>query len=500
MVNYVKEYYNEIKKGNIVVCNLLKLQLESLIKDMKNPKYVFDEEIGNRPIQFIERYCKHSKGEWARQPIKLELCQEAYLQAKYGFIRADTGLRRFTESFLLMARKNAKSTLSSGEALYQLSYDYESGAEIYAVATKKDQAKIVFNEANRMRSQSPVLAKLLHKTQSAIEFKDTFSKFEALASDSHTLDGLNVHGAFFDELHAVKNRTLYEVIKQGMSARRQPMLTMITTAGTVRESIYDDIYEYAVKVVKGIYEDDSFLAFIYELDKESEWTDPNCWQKANPLLGVSKKWETLEKEVQRAKNDPKYLPGLLCKDFNMRQNGIEAWLPFNVINVESTFDLEMLRNCYAIGGADLSATTDLTCASLIVMRPNDPTLYVLQKYFMPSESIEKRTREDNVPYSTWERQGLIEGSGYNKIDYSDVTQWFIDMFEKYKIRPYWIGYDSWNAGYWVQEMRDYGFNMIEVRQGAKTFSQPMKELEGDFRNGVINYGNNPITKIGRAHV
>jgi phage terminase large subunit-like protein len=491
-MNYVKLYLERIEDDDIKVCDLLYQELKTLVADMSNPLYRFDEEAGSKPIRFIEKYCRHSKGEWAGSKIELELCQKAYLQAKYGFRYAESGLRRFRESMLLMARKNAKSTLSSGEALYLLSFDNEGGAEIYTVATKKDQAKIIYDECARMVAQSPTLRKVLKKRKTNIEFASNFSKLEALASDSDTLDGLNVHGAFFDELHAIKDRNLYEVIKQGMKARRQPMLTMITTAGTVREGIYDDIYDYAVKVIKKEVDDPSFLPWLYQLDSEEEYLDSSCWIKANPLLGVSKKWDALAADVKRAKDDPKYLKGLLCKDFNLRQTGVDSWLTFDVINCEDTLDMEFLRGCYAIGGVDLSSSVDLTCATLLIYKHGK--FYVLQKYFLPGRAIERYSQSTNIPFDKWQEAGWLDASGDTKIEYTDVTNWFIKMMDEYDIRPYWIGYDRYSAQYWVDEMKAYGFIMVDIIQGALTMSKPMQELGADLEAKIVNYNNNPMLK------
>jgi phage terminase large subunit-like protein len=241
--------------------------------------------------------------------------QKAFIAALFGVVHKKTGLRQFRETLFLIARKNGKSTMLSAIALYMLVADGEGGAEIYSVATKKDQARIVFNEAVNMVRQSPALSKHLKKRKNDIYFPLTFSKMEALASDSNSLDGLNSHCVIIDELHAIKDRNLYEVMKQSMSARRQPLLVMITTSGTVRECIYYDMYSYAVKIADGLVQDDQFLPILYELDDRSEWTDWKIWGKANPALGTIKKLEDLTAKVERAKNSPSDLSGILCKDY-----------------------------------------------------------------------------------------------------------------------------------------------------------------------------------------
>lgn len=493
-VNYVLEYWKEIESGNILVSRKVKKVYARLVDDINQPngKWKFDLRSANRPIDFIETLCKHSEGEWMGRTIELELFQKAFISALFGFID-EQGIRRFKETFFLVARKNGKSTLLSGIMLYMLIADGEGGAQIVSAATKRDQAKIVFDQALRMVGQSPALKEHLKKRKTDLYFPLMFSKMEALSSDSNTLDGLNLHLAVIDELHAIRDRNLYEVLKQAMSARRQPMMVMITTAGTVRENIYDDMYEYAVEVAEGITQDERFLPILYELDSRSEWTDFRMWEKANPGLGRIKKLEDIVEKVERAKANPKDLPGILTKDFNVRENVSGSWLTYEQVNNENVYLMDELRDSYAIGGVDLSSTTDLSCATLLVMRPNGQK-YVLQQYFLPEELIDKRSAEDKIPYRTWHEQGLLTLSDGNKVNYADVTRWFVQMVQEYEIRPIWIGYDPWNSSYWVEEMKSLGFQMEIVRQGARTMSQPMKEMAAELEAKSINYNNNPVLK------
>lgn len=495
-MNYICEYWNKIQTGEVVACKRLIQQYQKLIDELDNPRepWVFDLEKANQPIEFIERFCKHSKGKWIGKPVRLELFQKAKIQAVYGFVHKDTGFRRCREVFTLVARKNGKSTEKAATGNYMMIGDGEGGAEVYSVATKKDQARIVFSEAVNMIAQSPALSKHVKKRKTDLYFPVTFSKFEPLASDSNSLDGLNVHYGIMDELHAIKDRNLYDVIKQAMSAREQPLLDMITTAGFVRECIFDSIYDYACNVLDGVIEDERFLAFIYELDDRSEWTDFRMWEKANPGLGTIKSYEELAAYVERAKNDPDFLPTVLTKDFNIRDTVAGTWLTFDQINNEEIFDIEELRDCYAVGGADLSSTTDLSCATLLIMKPGSDKKYCLQQYFLPADLIEQRVKEDKIPYDKWAQRGLLTLCEGNKVNYSDVTDWFVRIYQEYGIRPLWIGYDPWNSQYWIEEMKNMGFNMVIVRQGAQTLSQPMKEMGADLSAKRINYSNNPILK------
>lgn len=494
-MNYIIEYFNKIKAGKCIVSKRVYKQYEKLVNDINNPgKYIFDEDKAVRPINFIETFCKHSKGEWAGKPVILELFQKAYISALFGFIDKDTGLRKYKESMFYVARKNGKSTMLSGIAAYMLVADGEAGAEVYSCATKKDQAKLVFDEALNMIKQSPYLSKHIKKRKSDLYFPLTMSKFQPLGKNSDTLDGLNAHCVIIDELHGVKDRNLYEVMKQSQSARRQPLLIMITTAGTVRECIFDDIYEYACNVVDGNFEDDTFLPILYELDKKEEWLLPECWEKANPSLGSIKKIDDLERKVEKAKNDPKSLSGVLTKDFNIRDTLSNAWLTFDDINNTETFNIEDFKNCYAIGGADLSITTDLTCATLLLMNKETQKRYIHQMYWLPADNFNQRVELEKIPYDKWLQRGLLRLCNGNSINYSDITSWFVEMLNKYGITPLWIYYDSYSARYWVDEMEQNGFKMVRCIQGAKTLSLPMQQLGADLKAKKINYNNSPILK------
>ena len=282
-MNYIKEYLDKITSGEIVagkkVIKIYKrLYEESLQEDLP---FYFDEAKGERPIQFIERFCKQSEGEIGK-PIKLELFQKAYIQALFGFLNRDTKTRRFNETMFLVGRKNGKTTMLSAIALYMMIADGEGGAECYSVATKKDQASKAFKSACAMRFQSPEIRAIVNKRRTDMYMPSTFSSFEPLSSDSNTLDGLNAHLVIIDELHAIKDRNLYEVMKQSTSSRRQPLVVMITTAGTVRECIFDDMYAYANSVLDGTIKNDAFLPVLYELDKTNEWKNMKSWVKANP--------------------------------------------------------------------------------------------------------------------------------------------------------------------------------------------------------------------------
>lgn len=495
MANYIEQYYQAMEDGNIIVSNRVRKQYQKLVQDIKeHPKYIFDDAKANRAIKFIETFCKHSKGELAGKPLVLDLFQRAYISALFGFVDKDTGYRRYTESFFFVGRKNGKSTMLAAIALYMLMADGESGSEVYSVASKRDQANILFDQAHEMIKQSPDLNKNIRKRKSDLYFPHNFSKMQSLGKNSNSLDGLNAQLVVIDELHSIQDRNLYEVMKQSQSARTQPLLIMITTAGTHRGTIFDDLYEYACNVVDGNFEDDNFLPIMYELDHKAEFKMPDRWQKANPALGISKKVEDLERKVARAKNNPNDLTGILTKDFNIRETTDSAWLTFEDIVNEATFDIKDFAGWYAIGGADLSITTDLSCATLLFVDPDTEIRYVHQMYWLPQDNLQKRVEEDKIPYDKWHEQGYLRLCSGNTIDYSDITDWFLEMLNDYDITPLWIYYDNYSARYWVDEMEAYGFKMIRTQQGARTLSLPMQNMGADLQKNKINYNNNPILK------
>lgn len=494
-MNYIKQYNDLLERSEIPACRRIKAVYERLAKECDTPgRYVFDEEKASRPIAFIERFCRHSKGEWAGKPVALELFQKAFIQALFGFVDVQTDLRRYREAFFLVGRKNGKSTLLAGLALYMLIADGEGGAEVYSTATKYAQARLLFDECHNMIKQSPALSKHIRKRKTDLYYIPTMSKLQPLSRNSDSLDGLNASFVIMDELHGVKDRNLYEVMRQSQSTRREPLLVMITTAGTVRECIFDDMYNHACEVADGVISDDTFLPVLYELDKRDEWTDPDAWAKANPSLGAIKKLDDLQIKVQRAKQNPVELSGVLCKEFNIRETVKTAWLSFDAINNTDTFDLEAFRGTYCIGGVDLSITTDLTCASLLFMRRGEDTKYIRQMYWLPADRLQERVQQDKIPYDKWFERGLLRLCSGNSINYADVTSWFLETVQQYELFPAWVYYDSYSARYFVEEMQMQGFTMIRCIQGAKTLSLPMQMLGTDLQAHKVNYNNNPILK------
>jgi len=509
-MNYIEKYYNQIESGKAVVSEKVrrtyKHLMDKLVRD-GDSAYIYDDRKAQYVIDFIQTFCKHSKGKWGGKPVVLELWQKALISALFGFVDKYTGLREYRQLILIIGRKNGKSTLASCIGLYLLVADGEAGPEIYSAATKKDQAKIIWKEARSMIKKSPALAKRLALRVAEIRCGFNEGTFEPLGSDSDKLDGLNVHGVLIDELHALKDKNLYDVLVDGMTAREQPLCVITTTAGTVRDNIFDLKYDECERIIKGYddpegYVDETVLPIVYELDKKEEWVYPDCWAKANPGLGSIKNREILAQKVYQAQHDALRVKNLLCKDFNIRETSGQAFFSFDQLNNEATYDLQSLRPKYGIGGFDLSETTDLTCATMLFCVRGDPNIYVKQMYWIPEELLDKRVREDQVPYDIWKQKGWLRTSPGVRNDHRLILQWFVDEMEQDDIYLYKCGYDRWSAQYLVQSMEErFGEDiMVPVAQGKQTLSGPMKNLAADMTAGRIIYDNNPILKWCMANV
>lgn len=497
-MNWVKAYYKKIESGEILTCtetrNIYKRMIEEM--DDESGSFYFSEARGEHAIEFIETFCRHYEGEHAGEVVRLELWQKAFVQNIFGWMEKDTHYRRFREYALEVPRKHGKSFLSGCIAAYMLVADGEPGAQVYSAANKLDQAKIVYNVAKAIVEQSPELAALVRSTREGLSFGMTRSIMKPLPNESKSLDGLNIHFACIDEIHESRDRNLYDVLKQGCKARRQPLIGCITTSGFFREGLYDALHEYWTNVANGVVKDDRIFPVIYKLDAEEEWTNEDMWYKANPGLGTIKSLQQLRDDVERAKNDDSYRPTLLVKDFNIKQNQVESWLSYADIVNETEVPMERLEKSYAIGGCDLSATVDLTCATLLIRKPDDENVYVLQQYFLPQSKLDKveGSNAQEAPYRIWAENGWLTVCEGTQVNYSDVTQWFVKMVRDHNIRPLWICYDRALAGYWVEEMESYGFDMEKTAQGPYTWSQPMKEMGAAFERHQVIYQNNPMLR------
>lgn len=509
-MNPIIEYWKLIESGKETTSSKIRRTYKHVVEDIINndqSEWEYSETKAWHAIDFIERYCKHSKGSVAGQPFILELWQKALIAVMFGIVGKVDGLRKYQEIVLIVARKNGKSTLAAAVGLYLQIADGELGPEIYAVATKKDQAKIIWLEGKRMVKKSRALNKRIKALVAEMVSDVNDGVFKPLGRDSDTLDGLNVHGALFDEVHAWKDMNLYDVVVDGTSSREQPMVFTTSTAGTVRESVFDRLYDECEMVINGYddpqgYVNERLLPIIYELDERKEWTNPKAWKKANPGLGTIKKIDSLASKVNKAQSNPLLVKNLVCKDFNLRETNGEAWLTFEQLNNQETFDITQLKPRYGIGGVDLASTTDLTCATVIFMVPNDNRIYVEQMYWLPEDLLDKRVSEDRVPYDKWQDLGLLRTTPGNKVHYKFVVDWFKEVQNEKDIYIPWIGYDNWSATYFVEEMKEFfGEQAMEpVIQGKKTLSSPMKSLGADLESKRIIYNNHPILKWNLTNV
>src|SRR3989339_445468 len=417
-MNYLIEYYRQIVDGNILVGEELKKQLDTLIQDLKNPRYVFDEAPGNLRIDFIETFCKHTKSPFNGQSFLLELWEKAIIQTAYGFKLKDSGLRRFNEVILLIARKNGKTTFIAGIDLAEF-FLSKGGVDIVCASNTSEQANILFDEINNMREGSKALSneKRSKKNIFHIYSPKTKNKIKKLSAQSRNKDGYNIEVGCIDEVHEMTDSKVYDAIKQSQSTKEEPLIFIITTEGNTVGGFLDSKLDYVRKMIKGEIDDERVLPWLYTQDSINEiYEDKNTWQKRKASIGVVKLTSYLEDVMNKSKNDHSTRVTMLCKDFNIKQVDQGAWLTYNDLNNEATYDINELRNSYAIGGVDLSSTTDLTVALLLLIK--DGKKYVIPQFFMPSEVIKRRKEEDNVPYDIWVQRGLITVTEGNQNDFT----------------------------------------------------------------------------------
>ncbi len=494
-------YFSQIYDGKIAASEKMKRQSELLLEQFISPgEFHFDYDIAQKHINFMERFCKLPTGNIGH-PLKLELFQKARFQAIFGFVD-DNNLRQYNEIMIVEGRKNGKTTETAAVEVDMLCNDGEGAPQVYNIATMLEQAKLGFNAAHKMILQSPALSAHIKKRAADLYFKYNMGYIKALASNSNSLDGLDVHCAVIDELAAIKNRDIYDLIKQAMGARRQPLLFCITTNGFVRNGIFDAQYEYASKIIDCKERNKRFLPFIYELDDVSEWDKEECWIKANPGLGTIKSVDYLRQMVDKAKGDASFKPTVLVKDFNMPQTGQSAWLKFEQLNNEEKIP-DDAKFKYCIGGFDAADSVDLNAAKAICMRRGDPKMYVKQMYWIPQSVIDEyensgnRRGRDSVPYELWRQQGLLRTTEGGRVDKKVFLEWFKELRETEDIYPMYIGYDPWHIDDSLLRAFQTEFGkkaMIPIRQGTFTLSQPMKDMVPQFNEKLFVYNNNPIDK------
>lgn len=515
------DYLTDVLDGRVTAGRRLKQLAERTLTRIDDGyrQWHFDYGLANKPCGFIESFCMLPSGKIG-VPFVLDPFQRCWIQVMYGFVDDDL-LRQYQETLWLIARKNAKTTLGAALELFMLMADGEGAPQVYNAATSRPQASLAYGAVVKMMRQSKMLSKRLRKGtvvergEDGIIFDANMGYITPLTSQTRHLDGLDVHFALFDELAACTNRDQYDLIRQGMSAREQPMMLCITTNGFERGQIFDDRYEYGCRILDGEVDDDRFLPIIYELDSRDEWQDETCWMKANPGLGTIKKWSALRDIVNEAQQNAGLVPTVLTKDFNIPENRAAAWLTFEEAVNEEPFPFPISENPnmpegekfrYGIAGFDASDTTDLSSATMLLMRPGDDKIYELRMYWLPEASLRDdglRSERDDVPYRLWAKRGLIRLVEGNKVPKRVFIDWLEEVKAEYDIWTYAIGYDPWRIYGTDEEMLEQYVgkaNFEEVRQGAKTFSDPMKQFRADLASNRIVDNHHPIDEWCRMNV
>ena len=496
MNNYIYEYYQAINNGTQNAGRWIRIWYKYIVDGLDKKLFFYDAKKARRAIKFVENFCRHHEGPLAPQLIVLELWQKALLSVLFGVLD-DKGHRQFREVFIVIARKNGKTLLAAAIAAYCSFLDGEYGARIYFAAPKLEQAALCYDAYYQMLSKDPELAPLSKKRRSDVYIAQSNSSAKPLAFSAKKSDGLNVSLCVADEVaswpgdHGLK---FYEVIKSSFGARTQPMLLAISTAGYENEGIYDELMKRATRFLLGDSREKRLAPFVYMIDDESKWNDINELAKANPNLGVSITVDYLLEEIAIAEGSLSKLAEFKTKYCNIKQNSCLAWLASSVVEktTGAPLNLANFKNCYCVGGIDLSRTTDLT-ACVAVIEKNE-RLHVFAHFFLPGERLQEATERDGLPYAAYVQRGLLTLSGDNFVDYHDCFAWFRALIEKYKIYPLQVGYDRYTAQYLVQDMREYGFHMDDVFQGYN-LTPVIREAEGLLKDGAVDIGDNDLLKI-----
>ncbi len=489
---YIGEYYQAIQAGRVTVGAWIKRLYEIVIKGLDEHKWFYNGKKAKRAIKFIENFCHHSEGR--SDLLKLELWQKSTVSAIFGIVDRG-GFRQFREVFIVVARKNGKTLFAAAIIAYMSYLDGEYGAKIYCLAPKLEQADLVYDAFYQIVQADEELGDpdFTKKRRSDIYIKQFNTSVKRLAFNSKKSDGFNPHLTVCDEIEAwpgEQGLKQYEVMKSALGARKQPLILSIATAGYVNDGIYDELMKRSTAFLKGG-DEMRLLPFLYIIDDVQNWDSMEELKKSNPNLGVSVSEDFYAEEIKVARNSLSKKAEFLTKYCNIKQNSSVAWLDFQDVDDVSgeKYTLDDFRGCYCVGGIDLSQTTDLTAASIVIER--NGKLYVFTQFFMPLERFNKACEEDNVPYSIYHKQGIVSISGEHYVDYKDVFNWFVMLIKKYKIRPLKVGYDRYSAQYLVQEMSQAGFHMDDVFQGTN-LSPILKEFEGIIKDKKINIGENNL--------
>lgn len=492
--NYIFEYYQQIQNGSVIVGRWVRLVMEYLVKGLQNKLFYYDNKKANKAIKFIENFCHHCEGR--NDLMKLELWQKAIVSAMFGIVDKD-GVRQFREVVVIVARKNGKSLLASAIANYHLFLDGEYGAKVFCVAPKLDQADIIYNDIWQTISTEPELERLIKRRKSDYYVESTNSSVKKIAFNHKKSDGFNPSLTICDEIsswHGDAGLKQYEVMKSALGARLQPIILSISTAGYENEGIYDELIKRSTRFLLGNSNEKRLLPFLYTIDDVSLWNDINELQKSNPNLGVSVSVDYLLEEIAVAEGSLSKKAEFLTKYCNIKQSSSQAWL--NMIDVEAAcgepLNIDDFRDSYCVGGIDLSRTTDLTAAVVVIEKNSE--LYVFAKFYLPAEKIEEATERDGVPYKIYVQKGWLELSGDNFVDYNDCFNWFTELVREREIYPLQTGYDRYCAQYLVQNMKGAGFHLDDVFQGNNLWPV-IQEANGLFKDHKIHIGDNALLKM-----
>lgn len=507
--SFLLEYHAKIETGEIIVGQEMWMELENLCADFKNDEFFYDTEDANLRMDFMENCVRLTKSPYYNKPMVLMLWQKAFIETIYSFKMAKESIDkkmfidRFKKILLLIARKNTKSETCSALGLSELVVGNE-GADIVCSSNDDVQASITYDAIDTMRTLIDPNDSDTKRNQRFILNKVNGSKIFKLSDRTRNKEGRNIDFAIVDETHEMKNNVIAKSIEQSQSLKDNPKFINITTEGFVVEGFLDDELKKARAIING--EDDSisskrFLPWLYTQDSEEEvWQNRSSWVKSNPTLGIVKKWSYLDEQVDIAKNSKSDRIFVLSKDFNFKQNGVESWLNLEDYNYKSVFDLEEFRNCFCLGAVDLSETTDLTCAKILLMKPNDPTKYIHTRYFIPQSKLQDSDdKQAGAKYEEWIKNGWMVATEGNDIDLSVVADFFYTLYKSYNIKLWKCGYDQRFCKDFINRMQQYNWSketedLIMILQNAQTLSNAMKLVEADLRSQLINYNENPVDR------
>lgn len=494
MDNWIFKYHEAIQKKEVIVGVWVRLCFEILTTGLLNGEWEFNEKKANKAIKFIENFCHHSEGR--SDLLHLELWQKAIVSAIFGIMDKTTGYRQFREVFIIVARKNGKTFFAAAIAAYMTYVDGEYGAKVYFLAPKLDQADLVYDAFYQIVKSDDELDSITKKRRSDIYIKAFNTSVKKIAFNSKKSDGFNPQLVVNDEMEAWpgdQGLKQYEVMTSALGARKQPLIISIATAGYVNDGIFDELFKRATAFLKGNSREKRLLPFIYMIDDIEKWDSIEELKKSNPNLGVSVSAEYYLEQIEIARNSISKKVEFMTKFCNIKQNSAVAWLDYwdvmKCVHEEKPLSLEDFKGCYCVGGIDLSRTTDLTAASIVINR--DGINHIFTRFYMPQKRYEVAINEDNTPYNIYRDRGFLFISGENQVDYKDVYNWFIELVKVYKIKPLKIGYDRYSANYLVEDLKTAGFHTDDVYQGTN-LTPILHEFEGNLKDGLFDFGDNSM--------